>query len=122
VLVGLYAGGFYLLLLPHLSGLAIPVGVYTMAIASMLISAILLRHAFRFSLWMYAVGGAILFVLSDTLLAIQRFWISFGGASVLVMATYGLAQWMLVQFAVGLWRSPQESIAHQPAKEEATNC
>ena len=49
-------------------------------------------------LWMMA--GALLFVISDSVLAINKFYQSFEMAGIVVMITYGLAQFFITEGAV----------------------
>ena len=44
--------------------------------------------------------GALLFVLSDSVLAINKFYQSFEAAGVVVMTTYGLAQLFITEGAI----------------------
>jgi len=53
--------------------------------------------------WMTA--GAFLFVISDSLLAINKFYSSFEGAGLLIMLTYGLAQLFITEGAIRYIRS-----------------
>jgi uncharacterized membrane protein YhhN len=43
--------------------------------------------------------GALLFVISDSILAINKFYQPFEAAGVLIMLTYGLAQFFIVEGA-----------------------
>jgi uncharacterized membrane protein YhhN len=67
----------------------IPVIVYGLVISAMLLFAL---HAGATD---YAVG-AVLFVLSDSILALNKFHTSFLLAGSLIMLTYGLAQYFIV--------------------------
>lgn len=100
LLVLAYAGFFFQFLDPHLGALRIPVMAYTAVITIMLLSAVF-AFGIRGTQWgKLSVGGAALFVLSDSILATEKFYVSFPGSSVLVMLTYGLAQWMIVDGSV----------------------
>ena len=46
------------------------------------------------------MAGAFLFVVSDSLLAINKFYQSFEMAGIIIMLTYGLAQLFIVHGAV----------------------
>jgi uncharacterized membrane protein YhhN len=48
--------------------------------------------------------GAVLFVVSDSLLAINKFYSSFELAGVLIMLTYGMAQLLIVTGAINYIR------------------
>lgn len=96
--------GYILFLVPYLGTMVIPVIIYSLVISIMLQSVI---HAFHFRYqrmaW-YCVMGALLFVLSDSLIALGRFYHPLPGGGQLVMLTYGLAQAGLVYGAVQYYR------------------
>ena len=43
----------------------------------------------------YIISGALLFITSDSLLAINKFYSSFQYAGILIMLTYGIAQLLI---------------------------
>ncbi len=95
-LLAAYVGLFFYLLYPGLGSLKIPVIVYASVLAGMLGMAF---HAFdttKQTFGMFAVMGAFLFLISDSLLAINKFYSSFFLSGVLIMLTYGLAQLFIV--------------------------
>lgn len=87
--VVLYLIGLTAILTPVLGEMRIPVIVYGLVISAMLLFAL---HAGATD---YAVG-AVLFVLSDSVLALNKFHTSFLLAGSLIMLTYGLAQYFIV--------------------------
>lgn len=95
-----YGAGLLILLYPKLQSLKFPVTVYAATICIMLIYAIHLHLRYRTKATLYFAVGAALFVLSDSLLAINKFYITFTFASFGIMLTYSLAQWLLVSGAV----------------------
>lgn len=76
---------------PSLGDLAIPVGVYMIAISVMAWRAAAFAEARRGWAWL-APMGAILFVFSDTLIALDRFIADVDTSSTAVMVTYWLGQ------------------------------
>lgn len=103
VLVAIYVIGLLSLLLPQMNlALAIPVVIYAISLGTMLWFAS--QRKSSVSLWNYQciLSGAILFVLSDSLLAINKFYHSFPRNSFWVMSTYILAQLLLTQGLVKL--------------------
>ena len=91
----IYVVALFALLAPRLGNLQLPVALYTLALASMLLASL---HAFDFKRQEFAklcVAGAALFVASDSLLAINRFYQKFAFAGVLIMLTYALAQFLI---------------------------
>lgn len=96
-LVLLYSIGVSSWLLPSLGNLMLPVAIYMCAITAMVISAILAR----FSTPLVAIG-AILFLISDSLLAINKFKTPVPYRDILVWSTYYIGQYSI---AVGYLRS-----------------
>ncbi len=87
-------GMFALLASAGLGALLLPVVFYSLAIGCMLWRALarLAEPALeRRSAWLAAVG-ALLFVLSDSLIGINRFVMPFEGASVAILLSYWLGQ------------------------------
>jgi uncharacterized membrane protein YhhN len=85
-----YVVNLLTLLWPNLEdGLRIPVVVYAVVLGGMLYFAIKLGDKMIF--W-----GALLFVVSDTLLALGKFKYAIPGNSFWVMSTYILAQFLLI--------------------------
>jgi len=85
-----YLIGLLYLLFPVLGAMQVPVIVYGTVISVMLLLALQTdRPGYRF--------GALLFVLSDSILAINKFHTPIPFAALLVMSTYGLAQFYLVK-------------------------
>jgi uncharacterized membrane protein YhhN len=91
---------FLSLLFPFLDALRIPVVVYGVAISTMLLAAInLIRRIDRNAAILF-LQGAIQFVLSDSLLAVNKFAFPFPYLGVAVMLTYCSAQFLLVRGSV----------------------
>jgi uncharacterized membrane protein YhhN len=90
----IYVIGFLAFLLPLISAaLYIPVSLYALALGAMLYSAFLRK---KDSSYYLIFIGAIFFVISDSLLALAKFYFSFSGNSIYVMLTYILAQLLLI--------------------------
>ncbi len=88
---------FLFFMFPYLGGLAIPVIIYAITISFTLLCAM---HAFRFNeqpMGWYCIIGSILFICSDAMIALDRFHQPFPAAGILIMLTYGLAQWALTE-------------------------
>lgn len=88
--------GFLFFMFPYLGKLTVPVIIYAIAISFTLLCAM---HAFRFReqpMGWYCIAGAILFICSDAMIALARFYHAFPAAGICIMLTYGLAQWMLI--------------------------
>jgi uncharacterized membrane protein YhhN len=87
-LVLLYSIGVSAWLLPSLGGLIVPVAIYMCAITAMVVSAILARFQ---NPWI--VVGAILFLISDSLLAVNKFKTPIPYRDFLVWSTYYAGQY-----------------------------
>lgn len=95
------AGLFSLLAASNLGALLIPVACYALAISTMLWRALARLGTpglSQRSTWL-AAGGAALFVLSDSLIGIQRFVAPFEAAPYAIILSYWLAQWAIVASA-----------------------
>lgn len=97
MLLALCAGGamFTVLASSNLGELLIPVACYALVISLMLWRALArIGHPNlqSGSIWL-AVGGATLFVISDSLIGINRFVARFDGANYAIILTYWLGQW-----------------------------
>ncbi|WP_373396628.1 lysoplasmalogenase [Algoriphagus halophilus] len=86
----------YYLIQPNLGVLKIPVIVYVIAIISMVTMA---RERYGKvhapSFWQVMIG-ATLFFISDGILAINRFYLEFPEAGILVMGTYAVGQLLII--------------------------
>jgi uncharacterized membrane protein YhhN len=88
--------GLLWMLWPELGEFRLPVVGYAVLIASMAISAVYRGGRTNTESFNQVVMGAILFVLSDTLLAIDKFYAPMENARIWVMSTYILAQWNII--------------------------
>lgn len=91
----LFGGGVYWLLHPHLGKMRGPVIAYIVTILLMAWQALgrWLVKGGEEALW--AALGAVSFVVSDAVLALDRFRGSFKAARVIVLTTYWTAQWLI---------------------------
>jgi uncharacterized membrane protein YhhN len=94
--IALYGAGLVLFMYNDLGEMKLPVIIYAFVILSMLASAInRLRKVNSLSYWLVLVGSA-LFVISDSVLALNRFSTPFNASDVVVMATYVIAQYLII--------------------------
>ncbi len=91
----LYGGIIYALLHPHLAKMRGPVIAYIVTILLMAWQALGRWSAAATTPAFLAAIGALLFVISDSLLALDRFRQKFQAARVLVLTTYWAAQWLI---------------------------
>ena len=96
----LYGGVMLGLLWPHLGGMRMPVLVYMAVILVMGRQALARWLTLGTVAAALAAAGALLFVISDSVLALDRFRGRFAAARLLVLSTYFAAQW-LIAWSVG---------------------
>jgi uncharacterized membrane protein YhhN len=88
------------LLQPHLGEMKKPVSIYGLIISIMLSFAIDLWRIKDRKVSFLIITGAFLFIVSDSLLAINKFYNSFEYAGISIMLTYGVAQ-LLITLGTG---------------------
>lgn len=96
----LYILLFLYLLFPYLGALKIPVIIYGITIGSMLLMAINTKNKLEDRTALLFICGALLFVISDSVLAVNLFAYQHLLLSLLVMATYAAAQYLIVKAAI----------------------
>ena len=94
-IVGMFAFSFFIWIIPHIADIKIPVLVYTLAISIMAILAGYRYQRVSLPSFQFILIGAILFLISDTLLAINKFVLPFSYSGVFIMATYISAQYLI---------------------------
>jgi alkenylglycerophosphocholine/alkenylglycerophosphoethanolamine hydrolase len=86
-------------LLPRAGALKLPVLVYCLVLAGMAFAAAARHETFDDAASLRAVAGALLFMLSDSLLGVRRFVGRYRGAQALILSTYwgaiGLIAWSI---------------------------
>ena len=90
IILGLFATTLLVFLFPYLKEMKIPVIIYAVVIATMMYNALKTHNR-------NLIIGALLFLISDTLLSINLFLQPFMILNLLVMITYIAAQWFLVK-------------------------
>lgn len=93
--VALYGWGILCLLSDGLGDMKLPVTVYTVVILSMLLAAINREKKVNRQSFQMVLAGAILFVLSDSLIAINKFIQPFELARIAIMSAYITAQYLI---------------------------
>jgi uncharacterized membrane protein YhhN len=100
IIVALYYASLITFLYPYLGEMKIPVPIYGIVISFMLLLALHLFFISNKRAGFIMLLGAVLFVISDSILAINKFYQPFNGAGFLIMLTYGLAQFFIVRGAI----------------------
>lgn len=97
MLVVAYGVSLVWLLFPGLGELKLPVVVYAAAICTMLLCSLHIFLKVNAPANIFYVLGALLFVLSDSILALNKFYEPIIAANALIMATYCAAQYFIVK-------------------------
>jgi uncharacterized membrane protein YhhN len=92
-----YGVGLFLYLKPGLGTLTYPVSLYVLGILLMAISALRRYQNVNKKSFLFVFIGAIFFVISDSVLAINMFKEEIQWASFFIMSTYALAQFLIVK-------------------------
>jgi uncharacterized membrane protein YhhN len=100
VIVVVYYAGLIYLLYPKLANMQMPVMVYGVVISAMFMLAMHMLYINNKKAGRWMMMGALLFVASDSVLAVNKFYQPFDGAGIIIMLTYGLAQLFIVKGAV----------------------
>jgi len=100
LIVALYYLILISLLSPHLGDMKLPVRIYAVVISFMFMLAMHMLFIKNKNAGLLLLTGALLFVLSDSILAINKFYQSFEIAGIVVMLTYGLAQLFITEGAI----------------------
>ena len=97
--IGILIYGVALLfyLIPHLGAMTIPVVIYASTILTMLLTTLNRWKSVRWDSFQWVFLGAILFVISDSLIAVSRFVGQFPLSGILIMVTYALGQYLIIE-------------------------
>ncbi|MDG5492976.1 lysoplasmalogenase [Psychroserpens sp. SPM9] len=99
VFIGLlliYAGCLFYILKDGLNDMLIPVIVYMLVILGMSTTAFLRQGSVPKQSFLLVFAGAILFMISDSILALNKFYEPLVYSNISIMTTYALAQFLIV--------------------------
>lgn len=113
----LYAGLLLLMLWPGLGQMALPVVIYAAVISLMAISALNLGTLLPRRVWQMLLVGVLLFVVSDSLIAWNKFRFSLGAGRLLIMFTYLLAQYAIARSMISALYLDQRLAARRAADD-----
>ena len=88
------------ILSPNLGDMKLPVRIYGIVISYMLIQSLQAGRIRNLAAATLMIGGAVLFITSDSILAINKFYEPFAYAGIAIMLTYGIAQLLITLGAV----------------------
>lgn len=86
------------------AGMRVPVAIYAGVIAVMALSVLNLKGRIVGPVFTSLFAGALFFMLSDSLLALNKFGQAFEGAGMAIMVTYILGQFLLVRGVEQHWK------------------
>src|SRR5215204_5212447 len=95
--VAAYSLSLFGFIAPNVKNLLLPVGIYALVISTMLAASLAAFDFGKQNFGKISVAGTLLFIVSDSILAINRFAAPFELAPVFVMATYALAQLLITE-------------------------
>ncbi|MBE9489796.1 MAG: lysoplasmalogenase [Bacteroidetes bacterium] len=96
VLLLIYASGMFYYLKDGLGNMMIPVIAYMIVILFMLATAFLRKRSKTTNSYNLVFAGAVFFMISDSLLALNKFYQPLPFSSISIMFTYALAQYLIV--------------------------
>jgi uncharacterized membrane protein YhhN len=99
VIVVVYYAALISWLSPFLGEMKLPVRIYGIVISVMFMLAMHMQSIKNKIAGNWMIWGALLFVISDSVLAINKFYQPFEAANVIIVLTYGLAQLLIVKGA-----------------------
>jgi uncharacterized membrane protein YhhN len=80
-------------------GMKLPVSIYATVITAMVLSVINLKEAIAHKVFWPLLTGALLFMLSDSLIALHKFGSSFPESGIAIMVTYIVGQFLIAKAA-----------------------
>lgn len=92
-----YGGGLFYFLLPNLHDFTIPVLIYALVISMMACFALNRKNKVNMASFNLLFYGSLLFVLSDSLIALNKFLLAIPHGGLWVMLTYMLAQYLIMR-------------------------
>lgn len=97
VAIATYSLALFGFIAPNVKSLIVPVGIYALVISTMLGVSLTAFDFKKYDFGKICVAGTLLFVASDSILAINRFVSPFEFAPILVMLTYAIAQLLIAE-------------------------
>lgn len=100
IVFGFFCISYYYFIRSHLGGMNIPVLLYSFVITMMGIMAALRYGKTNSKSFAWVLVGAIFFIMSDSILAYNKFVRQIEGGDLLIMSTYMLAQFFITMGTV----------------------
>lgn len=99
----LAGSGLLIVLFPHLGELKLPVVIYSVILILMVLNALFRYNRTSSASFWFVFSGALLFMVSDSLLALNKFLMPIPFSGITIITTYIAAQFLIVE---GLLRHP----------------
>ena len=96
IMLLVYASGLFYLLKDGLGEMLVPVIIYMLVILGMATSAFLRKGSVNPLSFKLVFIGALLFIVSDSILALNKFYQPIPLSNISIMVTYALAQYLIV--------------------------
>lgn len=93
------------MLLPKVGSLAVPVTIYGAAIITMVLAALNRKYAASGKSFWLVFTGALIFMISDSILSANKFMMEIPDAELLVMSTYITAQFLILKGSIAFLES-----------------
>jgi uncharacterized membrane protein YhhN len=106
--VALYGAGLICYLYNDLGEMKFPVILYTVIILAMLSAAINRLMKVNKESYRLVLAGAIMFVLSDSAIAVNKFTCPFKFSGIVIMSTYVMAQYLIIKGYISQFRNDLE--------------
>lgn len=100
LIVVVYYAALITLLSPYLGEMKLPVRVYGIVISLMFMLAMHMLFIKNKKAGRLMMAGAAIFVISDSVLALNKFYQAFEIAGIIIMLTYGIAQLFITEGAI----------------------
>ncbi len=110
-MIVVYGAEFFILNRSGFGYLALPVMIYCVAITAMGVAAVMRNRYKNANGYFRVVTGALFFVISDSLLATNKFIAPIEGAGLLILGTYFLGQYLI---ATGCMVDIQKPVLKKP--------
>lgn len=111
--IAVYTLSLFGLVAPHVGNLIVPVAVYALVISLMLAVSLTAFDLGRQNFGKICVAGTIIFLISDSLLAVNRFVVPFALGPFLIMLTYALAQLLIAEGSLRNLRENEKNAGMQ---------
>ena len=96
IVIAIFTLSYYAYLYRHLAKLKLAVLLYVIAMSALIFTSYNLWLQLQQPLFLVALIGSVLFSLSDSVLAYNRFIKPFSAAQPLILGSYYIAQWMIL--------------------------